>query len=133
MDLAKLFSLSYLFERYPEAGFSWPLRIALLALFIGALAVAIYGQKIKPEGPIKKFWQKMVAWGWTSSLVGLLLMVFRETRAMYLSSRFWLGLWIIIVLIWLVFNLLYLKKKVPAKEELIKKKEEFDRWLPKRK
>ncbi|MDD5749715.1 MAG: hypothetical protein PHO91_02925 [Patescibacteria group bacterium] len=133
MDLSKLFSLSYLFERYPEAGFSWPLRIALLLLFGGALAVAIYGHKVKVQGPLKKFWQKMLVWGWTSSLIGFLLLTFRESRALYLSARFWLLLWVLVVLAWLVMNLIYLKKKVPAKEELIKQKEEFDRWLPKKK
>lgn len=134
MDLTKLFSLTYLFERFPIGGFSWAFRIILLVLFVGAIVLAILGQKkVKNSGPVKKFWQKMILWGWTSGLVGLLLVLFRELRAIYLSARFWLFLWILIMIVWLILNLIYLKRRVPAKEELIKQQEEFKRWLPKKK
>ncbi|MDP2812303.1 MAG: hypothetical protein Q8O32_01290 [bacterium] len=134
MDLTKLFSTAYLFERFPVGGFSWIFRIILLALFIGAIVIAILGQKkLKNSGPIKKFWQKMILWGWTTGLIGLLLVLFRELRAIYLSARFWLFLWLVISFLWLVFNIIYLKRKVPAKEEIIKKQAEFNRWLPKQK
>ena len=96
--------------------------------------LAILGQKkVKNSGPVRKFWQKMILWGWTSGLVGLLLVLFRELRAIYLSARFWLFLWILIMIVWLILNLIYLKRKVPAKEELIKQQKEFSRWLPKKK
>ena len=134
MDLTKLFSLSYLFERLPSDGFSWTFRISLLILFVGAIVLAIFAQKkAKNSGPIKKFWQKMIVWGWTTGSIGLLLMLFREVRAIYLSARFWIFIWIFIMIIWLLLNIIYRHLKVPAKEELIKQQKEFDRYLPKKK
>jgi len=134
MDLTKLFDLSYLFEKFPQAGFSWPMRIVLLVLFIGSLVLAIYAnRKTKNKNVSKKLWQKIQVWSWTNGLAGLVFIYFREVRAIYLSSRGWLLLFLIIMFVWLVFIVKFAKTKLPNKEELEKKEQEFDRWLPKKK
>lgn len=134
MNLAKLFDLSYLFYRFPPAGFSWPIRITLLVFFIGSIVLALYAHKqVKQKGVYKKLWQKIQVWGWTNGLAGLVFMSFREARALYLSARGWLLIFIIIMLVWLVFIIKFAKTKVPDKETAEKKEQEFDRWLPKRK
>lgn len=134
MDLSKLLDLSYLFYRFPPAGFSWPIRIILLVVFIGSIVVAICSaSKIKKNPINKKLWQKIQVWTWTNGLIGLTLVGLREVRAIYLSARGVLLLFIIIMLIWLVFIIKFAKTKIPNKEEVTKKQEEFDKWLPKRK
>ena len=135
MKLEKLIDLGYLFHRYPPGGFSWPIRVSLLFIFVAALALAIYaGTKIKNlSGHRKKLWRKIQIWGWTTSLVGLLLVYFREVRAIYLSARAYLLLWIIIVLIWIILIIVFHKKNDPDHEEMSKKKEEYEKWLPKQK
>lgn len=135
MNLNKLFSLSYLFDRYPNTGFSWPVMIILLIIFIGALILAFYaGHKRKlSSGNFKKLWGKIQVWSWTAGLTGLLFVYLREVRALYLSSRFWLLLFLIIMIIWALLIAKYWKKEIPAKEERQKQSEEFNKWLPKKK
>jgi len=135
MDLNKLFSLSYLFERYPPGGFSWPLRITLLVIFIAALGLAFYaGRRRKISvGNFKKLWAKIQVWAWTTGLAGLFFVYLREVRALYLSARIWLLLWLLLMFIWAILIIKYWKKEIPAKEERQKQEAEFNRWLPKKK
>lgn len=135
MDFTKLIDLDYLFYRLPPAGFSWPFRIVLLVIFVGCMLLAIFSrQKAKTSpGILKLAWRKMQTWAWSVGIVGLLLMGFREVRAIYLGSRAWLLLWLLISLAWLVTILIYWKKEIPKKQEYIKAQEEYNRWLPKRK
>lgn len=135
MDLTQIFNLSYLFNRYPPAGFTWPFRIALLIIFLAAIVLAIISKKKlkKVSGSSKRGWYKLQVWGWSTGIVGLLLMSFREVRALYISARAYLLLWLIIIFVWLIFILIYWKKVVPARESTIKDNEEFTKWLPKKK
>lgn len=135
MDFTKLVDLDYLFYRLPPAGFSWTFRLVLLAIFIGCIILAIYShKKIKTSpGVVKLAWRKMQTWAWSVAIVGLLLVTFREVRAVYLGSRVWLLLWLLISLAWLIIILIYWKREIPKKKEYIKAQEEYNRWLPKRK
>lgn len=135
MDLTKLLDWSYLTHNYAIAGFSWPVRIILLLIFIGALITALYAtQKLKKHPGLKKrLWLKLQVWGWSTGLFGLLLIIFREIRAIYLGSRIWLLLWLIAIFIWLGFIIYYWKIKIPLKEEQAKTQAEFNKWLPKKK
>jgi len=134
MNLDKLFDLSYMFNRFPPAGFSWPFRIALLTIFVASIILALYSsKKITQKGPSKKIWQKIQVWSWTNGLVGLVLVYFREVRALYLSSRGWLFIFLILMAIWLIFIIIFAKTKIPDKETIEKKEQEFDKWLPKKK
>lgn len=134
MNLEKLLNFSYLFDRFPPAGFSWPLRIVLLIIFMGSIILAFYAhKKIGQKDLRKKLWQKIQAWSWTNGLVGLVFVYFREVRALYLSARGWLLLFIIIMLIWLIFIIIFAKTKLPNKEEIARKEQEFNKWLPKQK
>ena len=131
MNLDKLFDISYMFYRFPPAGFSWPIRIVLLIVFIGSMLLALYAaKKIQQKDLRKKVWQKIQIWGWTNGIIGLVFIYFREVRAIYLSARGWLFIFIIVMLIWLAFIIKFAKTKIPDKEALEKKQQEFDKWLP---
>ena len=134
MDLYKLFNIDYLFYPYPAAGFSWPVRIILLAFFVATIIMAIWaGKKSQQATSIyKKAWRKWQIWGWSSGIIGLSLVIFREIDTIYLSSRIWLLLWILAVLVWLGFIIKYWKQTVPAKAQAMAKEAEFKKWLPKK-
>lgn len=135
MDLSKLLDTKYLFQIYPGAGFDWPVRLALLLVFIGAIVIAILADKkhTQAAGAMKKVWKKLQVWGWTSGVFGLIFVAFRETGAIYLSQRFWLLLWLVFIFVWLAYIIYYWKKVVPKKEEVKAQSQEFDKWLPKKK
>ena len=89
-----------------------------------------YSQK---QAIVRKFWRKLQIWGWSTGLVGLALFYFREVRAIYLSARAWMFIWLIIALIWLIFIIIYWFRVIPKKKEAKQSREEFDKWLPKKK
>lgn len=134
MNLTKLLDWGYLIQRYPEAGFSWPMRIVLLIIFIGGIVVGLFAYtKLKSKTPPKNLWIKLQTWGWAAGILGLLLMIFRETRAIYLSSRLWLLLWIVIIFIWLIYIIYYAKFILPKEKKNIDQDEELLKYLPHKK
>lgn len=123
MGLTKLLDWGYLIERYPAAGFSWTLRIILLIIFIGGIVMALYAYtKLKDKTPPKNLWIRLQTWGWSVGVVGLLLMIFRETRAIYLSARLYLLLWLVVTFVWLIYIIYYAKVILPRQ----KRHEEID-------
>lgn len=135
MDLTNLLHWWYLIERYPQAGFSWPMRIVLLIIFIGSILAALHAfNQLRNKVAPKSLWIRLQTWGWASGLVGIILMIFRETRAIYLASRLWLLLWILIVFIWLGYIIYFKIKILPT----MKKHDEVDqetygKYLPHKK
>ncbi len=135
MNLTKFLHWSYLWQRYAPLGFSWPIRIVLLVIFLGAIILAILCyRKIKnSQGPKKTLLKKIRAWGFTTGIIGLLLVFFREVQAIYLASRLLLLAWLIIIFIWLITIIIYWRKDLPKKQAAIAAKEEFNKWLPQNK
>lgn len=134
MNLGKLFDWQYLTAPYALTGLSWPMRIILLALFVFAIIAGIKaGQKIKAGAGFKKLWLKIQTWGYSIGVVGLLLIFFREVRAVYLGSRIWLLLLLLVAFVWLGFIIRYWKIQVPLQSKLKQEKAEFEKWLPKKK
>jgi len=135
MDITKLFNWAYLIERYPEGGFSWKIRVILYGLFgLAILAAILFGlQKKNVTTAWKKLLSKIQVWGWSFGLVGLLLAYFREVRALFLGSRIYMLLWLVIGFVWLIFIIKYWKRDIPKKQETIKSEAEYNKWLPKSK
>ncbi len=133
MDLARLIDISYLFQSQPAEGFSWPFRIVLLVIFIGALVLAIYSglRAKKTTSVIKRVWSKFQLWGWSAGLVGLLLFSFRELQAIYIGARVYILAWLIIIFIWFISILFFVRKSKATKEARVEKDEEYNKWLPK--
>lgn len=132
MNLEKLLHWSYLWQRYTMTGFSWPMRILLLVLFVGAIALAIwYHRKIKNiQGPQKTLAKKIRSWGFSTGSIGLLLVIFREIQAMYLASRLFLLIWVLVMIIWSINIFIYWRKELPKKQADLAKQAEFKKWLP---
>ena len=105
-----------------------------MVLFVGAILVALYTHKKFKQnlGVSTKAWKRLQIWGWGAGLIGLMLVYFREVRAMYISSRFWLLLWILICVVWLIYIIIRWKKDVPDKEAQEKHEQEYAKWLPKK-
>jgi hypothetical protein len=61
--------------------------------------------------------------------IGLLLIFFRYEKATFLSGRFWMGLWLIAMIIWLYFILKNIKK-IPENIKKLKEEEERKKYIP---
>ncbi len=135
MNLAKLFDWSYLTHRYAVENLSWWTLSILIIIFGGALIAAILVTiKLRDKNVIaRKFLTKIQIWGFSSGIVGAFFIFFRQVRALYLSSRIWLLVWLIVVLVWLAFLIYEWKVVLPKKKQDQKSQEEFTKWLPKKK
>lgn len=135
MNVEKFFHWSYLWQRYTPIGFSWPMRILLLVFFVGTICLAVwFHRKIKnSQGPKKTLAKKIRAWGFSTGIMGLLLLFFRETQAAYLASRLLLLAWLIIIAVWLITILIYWLKDLPKKQAALAAQAEFNKWLPQNK
>ena len=74
--------------------------------------------------------KRLASLGVTMGLLGLLYLFFAWQRAVLLGARFWLLIWLVVVLIWLFFILKYLLMVVPAKRREIDQRRRFERYLP---
>lgn len=135
MNLEKLIDLTYLLERYPRLGFSLPIKLFLIILFVGAIVIAIKaGKELKNNpGIMKNVYDRLQNWGWTTGLLGFLLFFFREVRTIYLGSRILMLILLISSFIWIFRIIRYYKKEIPKKKELKKERQEYGKYLPKRK
>lgn len=131
----QLLDWSYLFRAYTFETLSTPFRVALYGLCVLAIVAAIFAQKklSKNPGVKKSLYKKIIACGWTIAIVGLLFLLFREFRAMYLGSRFWLLLWLLSTLIWIIYLLFYYFVTLPKLKKQREEHVEFNKWLPKAK
>jgi len=92
MNLEKLLDLNYLLDRYPAVGFSTSFKLFLLLFFITSIIIGIKSGKRLNNNPgiMKKVYNNLETWGWTTGILGLLLFFFREVNAIYLGSRVWM-------------------------------------------
>lgn len=135
MDITKLFDWSYLFRAYTFEALSTPFRVALYGFCVLAIVVAILAQRqlAKNPGFKKSFYKKLVNFGWSTGIVGLFFILFRETTALYLGSRLWLLLWLLGALTWIFYLAIYYFRTLPRLKKQREENIEFNKWLPKAK
>lgn len=62
-------------------------------------------------------------------LIGLIVLFFNYENIPFFSARFWIGLWVIGMIIWLYFILIKIKD-IPAKKQAIAAELEKRKYLP---
>jgi len=130
-----LLTLSFWFKSVGEP-FLPVFYYALLALFTllfiaGSLSGIIF--KKKKEDFILRFSVKYLKnWFLWAGITGYLWIFFTYERAVFLSSRFWIVIWLIGFGVWLFFIVKKIKN-LPQKERELKQKAQFDKYIPKKK
>jgi len=123
---------SFWFDRYP-----WPfepiafwvaLAVLILVLLFGIFTV--WRRQRLMDKINQKIWQKFGNLFFSFSVVGLILLFFKQQRLPYLGMRAWLGLWILICLAWLVFIIKFIIKEIPQIKEAKKQRAEIRKYLP---
>ena len=124
--MTNFLTLNYWFNLQPEA--LLPLaQKSLMWLVIILAAAALVIALIKNTGGIYRgFLKRLYSFCLTNALIGLLLIFFNYETVPFFSARFWLGLWALIMLIWLIVILKKLKtipviKKQKEQEQALKK------------
>jgi uncharacterized membrane protein SirB2 len=101
--------------------------IAWLLILLLIAVLSIYFKKKKKI--YKSFWKNLYNLSATNLIIGLFLFFFNYQQAPFLSARFWLIIWGLIIIIWLFFIIKNLKK-IPKKRKEIEAEKEFNKYLP---
>lgn len=105
-------------------------KYALIALIAILILLAIITAIKKTKGSIyKKTLRRLYNFGSVNAIIGLLLLFFDYEQAPFFSSRFWLGLWFIGMVIWIAYILKGLKS-IPLRKEELEKQAQFKKYLP---
>lgn len=132
-DFPKLLRPSYLFEKAPPSNFKflWPTLIFFTLMFLTGIILPKFLTK-KKENPIfQKLAKKLSTPLIVYSLLGLLLLFFRNQAIPYLSARLLLFLLFFAFLVWLISFLLYLAFDFQKEKLIYQKKAELEKYLPK--
>ncbi len=125
-----LLTLSFWFNLRPPAMlaiFNYSF-IGLLVLLLILSIVAFYYKKRKKI--YKSFWLKFYDFSASNLIIGLFLWFFSWQEVPFLSARFWLIIWALLMIVWLVFIYKHLKK-IPVKLQKIEEQEKFNKYIPK--
>ena len=131
MDFTKLLKLKYWFDVQPlliHALQRWIL-IAIFSLLIIAGIVLIL-IAMKKDKILKIALNKISKVVLIMGLSGWLLLFFRWAGVYFLSARFWLGLWLIGLIIWAWRLIHYFKKIYPVKKQELIKQRQLKKYLP---
>jgi amino acid transporter len=125
---------SYLFSVYPgnPDKVFWVIMSGLTVAFIVLGGLAIWLRKAN-DGYRRKLGSKVLTWSIISLIVTVLLGSFRYQNIYALSMRAFLISWLIIVIVWFVFIAIWWLRHVPAARQRRQERQEFDKYLPRRK
>ena len=129
MMLKNLFTLNYWFELMPGViGNSG--KIFFLSLIIIFLLGAVLSSFYRRKGRLfKKTFSRLYDFFAGNFVLAIIFFFFRYETIPFLSARFWLALWFILIIGWLYFILKDLKG-LDEKREEEKKRKEKEKYLP---
>lgn len=127
--MKNLLTLNYWFNLQPE--FLSPLALKVfLALVVGLGVIALILALIKKGGGIYRgLLRRAYGFCLSNAIIGLILLFFNYELVPFLSARFWLGAWVLEMLIWLIFILKNLKN-IPKKKKLQDQEKELKKYIP---
>jgi hypothetical protein len=103
-------------------------------LFLGLLALLLIATiftalKQRRKSLYKNFWKRSYGFSLGNLLIGAVLFFFNYERAAFLSARFWLALWVIVMIAWLI-PIIKSYRRVPLQKKKIEKEQEFKKYIP---
>ena len=125
-----LLTLSFWFNLRPPAMldvFNYSF-IAVLFLFLFLSILSFYYKKRKKI--YKSFWLKFYDFSASNLIIGLFLWFFSWQEVPFLSARFWLIIWALLIILWFIFIYKHLKK-IPIKLQKIEEEQKFNKYIPK--
>ncbi|MEK7142762.1 MAG: hypothetical protein AAB785_00965 [Patescibacteria group bacterium] len=132
-DPKKLVEPAYLFEKTPPADSDYRYLVFIFG-FLVIIAIANwfwYRRKFIKIPVYREIRNKLFNIFFYPSIVGLFLIFCRWQAIPYLGSRFFLGLLLIVFVIWLIYLLYFRLIIFPKEIKEFLKQENFNKYLPK--
>lgn len=107
------------------------LLVIFTVMAIVGLVAKIYGVKSGLDKFVRRAVERAGTLLLTMGLIGLLLCFFTFESVPILSMRIWLLVWLASALAWIWSIARYVQVDIPAKRELMAKRERLNKWIPK--
>lgn len=122
---------NFWFSARPGAFIGFSLKIVLAFIFLLIILSVASGviKKRWSKSLYSSFWSGLYAFFLTNAIIGSVLTFFNYEMVPFLSSRFWLLLWVIGMLVWLFF-IYRIAIKIPEKRARLEKEKEFNKYIP---
>ncbi|MFA5954208.1 MAG: hypothetical protein WC817_01570 [Patescibacteria group bacterium] len=134
IDILKFASPSYLFMNFPRPLSSGFLRawIAIgIIMIVGGIMLRIWSHYRKDFLPAwVKWWQRVGAAAVTFGVFAFILLFFRQEQTPWFSARYWIVLWVLLLLAWSAYLGFLAWRDVPAKATLEADDRRRRKYLP---
>lgn len=124
-----ILTTSYWFDLKPPYFTATSEKIYISILFVFLIASVILFILKRKKSFYKGLFKRLYNFSLSNFIIALFLLFFRYQNASFLSARFWLGLWLISMIIWLLFILKRIKK-IPEYIKKAKEEEEKKKYIP---
>lgn len=127
--MSNLITWKYWFSLQPEPflPLAWNILNGTIVLFIvSAVIFAIL--KMRP-GIWRGLYKRLYAFSLTGFIIGLLMLFFNYEQVPFFMARFWLIIWLVIMVVWLFFILRDLRS-IPQKKKELTDQQELKKYLP---
>lgn len=129
--MQNFFSLAYWFSTRPGSLNPIGLWILVILLFLLLFFSLLFGLfKKQKKGPLYKLWSRLQSFSIANTVIALFILFFMYEALPIFSSRFWLLVWLLEIVIWFYFIGKY-AKTIPQIKEDFAKKQEFNKYIPK--
>jgi hypothetical protein len=128
--MKNLLTLNYWFAIRPESLVPMADKIFLAVIALLLISTIAFAFLRNKPGIYRGFAKKFYTFSFSNSIIGLLLYFFNYEAAPFLSSRFWLALWLIGMAAWKISILSHLKD-IPGQKKKLEQEKEFNKYLPK--
>lgn len=135
MNITNLLHVSYWFSLTtpPFRRFSFIAVLSILALcLVGAIALRVAANQKRKNPPLARGLVRLARPLFFFSILGAVLIWFRELGATVVSARFLLLLIFMIALAWFVLVLKGVLKTYQSEYELLKEKRKYEEYLPRK-
>lgn len=127
--MINLLTFKYWFDSQPES-FVLLGKIVFIAFLVLLLVAGIVFLIYRKKNASKKvLFNSLSDFCFSNLLVGIIFLFLNYQQVQVLSARFWLLIWLIVMIIWLI-NISKKIKKIVGHREDRKKREEFKKYLP---
>jgi len=124
-----LFTWNFWFATKPGALMPWAQKLFIGFIVLLAILALLIAIKKKKGGIYRGLLKRLYGFFFGNALIGLILLFFNYELVPFFSARFWLGLWVIGMLIWLILILRNLRS-IPEKKRQSDQEKELKKYLP---
>lgn len=133
LDFRRFIELKYILS--PTPGYNFKFFLPLIITFGLLIIVGAVGSYIlkKREKFLKPIANRLLKFGLSIGLTGLLLIFLRYENLPFLSMRIWLMLLAIVAIVWSILLIVFIISYLPRAKSNLAKQKVFQKYLPRKK